>query len=60
MEYHAKRYYVGSPCEHCGATNTVADCYRYDIEGNCLSCATPWKLSEEQHAHYWQLWKADV
>lgn len=60
MEYHAKRYYVGLPCGHCGATNTVADCYRFSIEGNCLSCSRPFELSPELKAKVRRMWKANV
>lgn len=48
MEYHKARYYVGVPCGHCGLRNTVADIYRYSIEGWCMSCTREFRLTEAQ------------
>ncbi len=50
MEYHKARYYVGVPCGHCGARNTVADIYRYSIEGWCMSCSREFRLTPDQKA----------
>jgi len=48
MEYHKARYYVGVPCGHCGLRNTVADIYRYSIEGWCMSCSREFRLTADQ------------
>lgn len=50
MEFHKARYYVGVPCGRCGSTNTVADIYRYSIEGWCMSCTREFRLTEAQKA----------
>ena len=51
MEYHKARYYIGTVCTHCGSTNTMADIYRYSIEGWCLSCTREFTLTTEQKAY---------
>ena len=47
-EYQTARYYVGVPCPHCGLKNTVADVYRWGIEGWCMSCTREFTLTEAQ------------
>ena len=51
MEYHKARYYIGTICSHCQSTNTMADIYRYSIEGWCLSCTREFTLTAEQKAY---------
>ena len=60
MEFHAKRYYLGWKCGHCDLRNTVVDCYRFGIEGNCLSCARPFSLPPYIQVHYKKMWRANV
>ncbi len=47
-EYQEARYYVGVLCPRCGLKNTVADIYRWGIEGWCMSCTREFKLTEAQ------------
>ena len=51
MEYHKARYYIGQACGHCHSTNTVADIYRYSIEGWCMSCTREFRLTPDQKAY---------
>ena len=51
MEYHKARYYIGTICDHCTSTNTMADIYRYSIEGWCLSCTREFTLTAAQKAY---------
>lgn len=49
-EYQKARYYVGVQCPRCEAKNTVADIYRWSIEGWCMSCTREFPLTPEQQA----------